>query len=127
MQIESGAGNPHEKDAQRVEVFTCDKCHQEFSTEGSLKNHLKHCGGQQAERPGMARCECGKEVLKCNIARHRRSCTVLRNIREAVNRCQQDQQRPRVYVATRKACDRCGRMLSAANMARHQRSCVGRV
>ena len=116
----------HKESREKV-VFTCEKCRQDFPTEGSLKNHLKQCGGQQAERPGMARCECGKEVSKSNIARHRRSCTVRRNIRETDDRGQQDQQRPRVYVATRKACDRCGRMLSATNMARHQRSCVGRV
>ena len=107
--------------------LTCDKCHMKFPTEGSMKNHLKQCGGQRAERPGMASCECGKEVSKNNIARHRNSCTVRRKIRETDNRGQQDQQRPRVYVATRKACDMCGRMLSATNMARHQLTCVGRV
>ena len=115
------------KESNENVVFTCDHCNLEFPTEGSLKNNLEQCKGQQAERPGMARCECEKEVSKSNLARHRRSCTVLRNIREADSRDQQDQQKSRVYVATRKACDLCGWLLSATNMARNQRSCIGRV
>ena len=94
MQVVSGAGNPHEEDAKQSSenvVFTCNKCRQDFPTDGSLKNHLKQCGWQQAGRPGMARCEYGREASKSNIARHRRSCTVLRNIREADDRGKQDQ------------------------------------
>lgn len=115
------------KESEEEVRFKCDRCGLELRTEANLRNHIKMCGGRQAERPGMARCECGKEVSKTNIARHRRSCAELRHIREADHRGQQDQQRPRVYVAARKACDLCGRMLSATNMARHQRSCAGRV
>ena len=61
------------KESIETMVFTYDKFHHEFPMEGCLKIHLKQCGGQQAERPGMARCECGNEVSKKIIARHRRS------------------------------------------------------
>jgi hypothetical protein len=116
----------HKESAEEA-VFKCDGCGMEYRTEANLKNHVKSCGGRAAEGPGMARCECGRQVSKSNIARHRRRCTERRNIREDDHRGQQGRGPPRVYVAARVTCGQCGRVLAATNLARHQReACAGR-
>ena len=105
----------HEKRMHRVSDarvrFVCDRCMNEFMTEGNRKEHERTCtgGGRVGDRRECG--VCGRWVSRSNYARHVRGCGG------------EAEQRRGGGLGRRAPCQRCGRQLLASNMARHLGSC----
>ena len=112
------------KETDKSRSFPCLRCQKAFKSENTMINHAKTCGGETTD-DSRRRCEnCGKEVSKGNIARHRRACTEGEEAGGARGMVRAEV-RARKYTAKWKDCPQCGRQMSATNMARHQKTCRG--
>ena len=109
--------------------FECPLCTKHFTAEANLLNHVKRCEGEREVRPGVVACGvCGAEILRNNIARHRRTHEARAGTAGQAEEAREDRGQPstssvpgraRVYVANRAPCPICGVEQSTTNMRRH--------
>ena len=101
----------HEK-SNHKNLFSCEKCGENFDFKGYLKNHIKVCTGIRSVNPETRTCDkCNRTISKKNFSRHRKSCNPEPEVAAVGQRTE------------RIPCEYCGGNISKPNIARHRKKC----